>query len=304
MTSIGETLRSERMRRNLELEKIAGQLKIPKRFLEAIEDEKFDQLPGGVFVKSFVRQYADALGLDADEMSAEVQRMLAPPLEAPPPGAPSKQQIPEIRVENMEEWRSVGSRYGSWSSSWMAAGVLVILAIVACSFVYWWWWQRPLAASRARESAAASSASASQITPSSMPTATPAATTPAENAPPPTAPETRPLTVTPPESTSTRAVRVAITAKEAVWIRASADGKILFSGTLNEAQTRNFDGDAAVELRLGNAGGATIAYNGKPVSLEGLPEGTIGPKGQVRTVQLTPEGFHLVVPPPKPPEIN
>ena len=74
MTSIGDTLRRERQRRNIEISKIAGELKISARFLEAIEQDDLGKLPGGVFTKSFVRQYASYLGLDAGELVAGMER--------------------------------------------------------------------------------------------------------------------------------------------------------------------------------------------------------------------------------------
>src|SRR5215469_8959933 len=77
MTSIGETLRREREKRNLGLDQVSRELKISTRFLEAIEQENFDRLPGGVFAKSFVRQYARMLDLDEDEALAQVHRTLA-----------------------------------------------------------------------------------------------------------------------------------------------------------------------------------------------------------------------------------
>jgi hypothetical protein len=101
------------------------------------------------------------------------------------------------------------------------------------------------------------------------------------------------------ESNPNASVRVEITAIDAVWVRARVDGQYLFSATLQPRQTRNINTDGAVELLLGNAGGASIALNGKPLSLEGFPAGTIGPKGQVRVVQLTSGGFQMV--PSKPP---
>ena len=62
MTVIGETLRRERLRRNLELDEVSRELKISAKFLEAIEDEQFDKLPRGVFAKSFVRQIGTKTG--------------------------------------------------------------------------------------------------------------------------------------------------------------------------------------------------------------------------------------------------
>jgi hypothetical protein len=87
-------------------------------------------------------------------------------------------------------------------------------------------------------------------------------------------------------------VHVEIVADEQAWVSARADGKYVFSGTLDPGARRTVDANTEVVLRLGNAGGVSILLNGKSV-------GAAGPKGQVRTVQLTSGGFQIV--PPKPP---
>src|SRR5260370_24186351 len=78
MASVGASLGAERLKRNLGLDQISGELKISSRFLEAIETGQFDKPPGGVFAKSFVRQYARLLGLDDEELAGQVQRVLEP----------------------------------------------------------------------------------------------------------------------------------------------------------------------------------------------------------------------------------
>jgi len=65
--SFGEKFRKQRELRSLSLEAISTATKIGTRMLRAIEDEHFDQLPGGVFNKGFVRAYARQVGLDEDE---------------------------------------------------------------------------------------------------------------------------------------------------------------------------------------------------------------------------------------------
>ncbi|MGA2920471.1 MAG: RodZ domain-containing protein [Candidatus Sulfotelmatobacter sp.] len=67
MGAFGEKLRRQRELRGLSLEAISTTTKIGTRMLRAIEDEHFDQLPGGVFNKGFVRAYARQVGLDEDE---------------------------------------------------------------------------------------------------------------------------------------------------------------------------------------------------------------------------------------------
>src|SRR5215475_8798473 len=76
MTPVGETLRRERLRRNLGFEQISRELKISTRFLEAIENEQYEKLPGGVFAKSFVRQYARLLGLDEEDLAGQLDGVL------------------------------------------------------------------------------------------------------------------------------------------------------------------------------------------------------------------------------------
>jgi cytoskeleton protein RodZ len=322
MTSIGETLRRERLRRNLELGQIADELKISSRFLEAIEREQFDKLPGGVFVKSFVRQYALLLGLDAEELSDQAQRLLEPPVENPPSGGRFTPQVPEIRVDKMEAWQAVGEHRSSWSS-WITAGALVVAAMLVCSGAYWWWSERPRHQTLAREgqaSPAQTAPAAPPAAPPPQPPANPPDTAAAASpdtggvAPPVTEPVHAPATAMLPGGAADKTaqppaaldkagalshpVHVEITANEGVWVRARADGKLLFEGTVEPGHSRSLDADSTVELRMGNAGGLTIALNGKPLSVEGFPAGTIGPKGQIRTVQLTSGGFQIVSPRP------
>jgi cytoskeletal protein RodZ len=64
----GDKFRKERERRGIKLEDVSNSTKIGSRMLRAIEEERFDQLPGGVFNKGFIRAYAKYLGLDEEEI--------------------------------------------------------------------------------------------------------------------------------------------------------------------------------------------------------------------------------------------
>lgn len=67
MGQFGEKLRKQREQRGVTLDAVSNTTKISTRMLKALEDERFDQLPGGVFNKGFVRAYARQIGLDAEE---------------------------------------------------------------------------------------------------------------------------------------------------------------------------------------------------------------------------------------------
>jgi cytoskeletal protein RodZ len=72
--SIGSILRSERLRQGKALDLIAAETKICSAILEAIENDQFDALPGGAYRRSFLRQYASAIGLDEEETVAAFRR--------------------------------------------------------------------------------------------------------------------------------------------------------------------------------------------------------------------------------------
>ena len=334
MTSIGETLRRERIRRNLDLDHISRELKISPKLLEAIEAEQFEKLPGSVFAKSFVRQYAHLLGLDEDELAAEVQRSLQPQIETPRITEARQPLAAPIQVPKVEEWETVGDRGFSWSSP-LTALALFVVAMLVCSGVYAWYQKtrQPVLARNTtvaqsapvtqapppvtqpqpeqqavqppQQDAAAPSAAAGQAQPVQTPPAQTPPTVAAERAAPPVtgAPAPAPAQSSIVQSKVIKSanpngpVRVQITAAEPTWILVKGDGKFLFSGTLDANQTRTAEGARMVEVRLGNAGGVSIVLNGTPL-------GAVGPKGQVRTVQLTSGGFQIVAAPKSPPLLD
>src|SRR5688572_20462713 len=71
MASFGENLRRERELRGVDLHEMAEATKISIRFLQALEQDRVDVLPGGIFPRAFVRQYAKYLGLDPERLVAE-----------------------------------------------------------------------------------------------------------------------------------------------------------------------------------------------------------------------------------------
>jgi hypothetical protein len=71
MAEIGATLREARMRARIDISEIEAQTKIRAKYLRALENEEWDLLPGPTYVKSFLRTYADALGLDGKRLVEE-----------------------------------------------------------------------------------------------------------------------------------------------------------------------------------------------------------------------------------------
>lgn len=298
MTSVGETLRRERLRKNLNLEQISRETKISGRLLEAIEKDHFEQLPGGVFAKSFVRQYARFLGLDAEELAAEVQKVIQP--------EPDLQHLqetpsePSFRVPRMLEWDGGSTRT---RNSPLPSLAMVVAVMLVCSAIYAWWQRsrRPaptpqpvLATQTAPRPPAGKAAEPTEVTQAvTSPAEQPSKTDVAQSEQPPagTAASTAPA------SNPAAALHLTVSADDVTWLRAWADNKEVMTVTLQPGESKTVDAADEIRVRTGNAGGLQLNVNGKPV-------GPAGPKGQVRIVQVTSKGVQILVPPKPVPALD
>jgi transcriptional regulator with XRE-family HTH domain len=116
-TPFGEHLKREREMRGVSLEEVSAATRISTRFLEAIENEKWDELPGGVFNRGFIRAIARFLGLDEDGLVAEYA------LETK--GAHDVSAAPEHPAEIPRNWQPA-----------VFAVIGIVLLVLAGWFVY------------------------------------------------------------------------------------------------------------------------------------------------------------------------
>jgi cytoskeletal protein RodZ len=111
-TPFGEHLKREREMRGVTLEEISASTRISTRFLEALENEHWDELPGGVFNRGFIRSVARFLGLDEDALVAEY--------------ALETKNRPALRVIELE---TPSAMPRSWRPMMAIAAVLVLILI-------------------------------------------------------------------------------------------------------------------------------------------------------------------------------
>jgi cytoskeletal protein RodZ len=79
MPGIGDTLREARVRQRVNIEELEQSTKIRAKYLRALENEEFGLLPGPTYVKSFLRTYAEKLGLDPQLLVEEYRAQYEPP---------------------------------------------------------------------------------------------------------------------------------------------------------------------------------------------------------------------------------
>ncbi len=116
-TGVGETLRDARNRRKLDLSEVEAAIKIRVRYLQAIENEEWDALPGGAYTRGFIRTYAGYLGLDGERLADDYRRSVEP-------------QGPERAPKRVEPVQTGSRREGPWLSS-RALIAVVCIGLVA-----------------------------------------------------------------------------------------------------------------------------------------------------------------------------
>lgn len=315
MSSVGQILREERQRQGLELPKIAQQTRINLTYLQAIEGDEPAKLPGSFFYRSFVRQYGEFLGVDSESLDAMVEHIAATQ-SAPTFGSPI------LLRERLDVPPLPRPRRSSDSNRFTWALILLVIAMVGSAGLYMLWQRmqeprrEPPPAAAIEKPAPASSPSSTPgsvppaasppVPSSSEPSSTAAQTPPGGAAAPVTpvsqaAPGTAPAVTTPaPPSSGTASPAppngpvLEFMATEDVWVSATADGKEVVSRVLKPGESRTVRGVEKVSLLTGNAGGLVVTANGKLIE-------NIGPRGQVRIVEVTPQGVEVRGPASKKP---
>src|SRR5579883_1623355 len=96
--SFGQRLKRERELRGVSRDEVCAATRIGPRFLDALENEKWELLPGGIFNRGFIRAVARFLGLDEDDLVAEYDLAIAAQQTSPvlTPGAAPTPQPPPV----------------------------------------------------------------------------------------------------------------------------------------------------------------------------------------------------------------
>jgi cytoskeleton protein RodZ len=105
------------MARELAIDDVAARLRIRRRYLEAIEQGRFDQLPGAAYIPAFLRAYANHIGLDADKVMTAYQLSGPVPIERPvtlPADFPLVERRAPIGLAVLTVLLVIGAGYAVW----------------------------------------------------------------------------------------------------------------------------------------------------------------------------------------------
>jgi cytoskeletal protein RodZ len=231
--SFGTWLRRQREVRQISLREVADRTKISLRYLEAMEEDRFDVLPAPVFAKGFLREYARYVGLSPDEV---VNHYLA--VQQPQPGEDLEETMIGKVVKAAKAERKARAR--SWGYA-----VFVVLAALAILGLVWLF--SHLAQKRSQDPAASS--------PPPPIAAPPTDTVQAASLPAPAEAPKAPLEVT-------------LDFTDDCWVQAVIDGKNHIEEQRVQGESMPILAQESVQLTLGNAGGVEIQVNGRPIDLK------------------------------------
>lgn len=124
--NVGERLRQARLNKNITIDELQQITKIQKRYLEAIEINNFDALPGTFYVRAFIRQFAEAVGEDGDAL---VDIFDGKDVAAPKAKIPEPIEVSRKDVHKEEEGvKSLWSRLPMIVLGIVALGIVVVVA--------------------------------------------------------------------------------------------------------------------------------------------------------------------------------
>ena len=283
MGAFGDRLRREREMRGITLDEITESTKISRRHLEALEGDHFDQLPGGVFNKGFVRAYARFLGIDEDRAVADYS------------AASNEQPEPENKFP-LEIHEQPNRQLNPRRSSLPLVFAVAALVGVLVGYGFWVKYKahHPVQAENAQQSAPANTApepqtnsAATEAATTAIPSPLPAAATTATPAPAqvPVIKAAVPAnSADPPASGKESAFFVQVVAKEDSWVSIVADGKSVMERVLPADKQRKIKAGKTLILRTGNAGGIEVSFNGRPL-------GALGNENEPRTLTFNASGL-------------
>jgi cytoskeleton protein RodZ len=243
--SLGEKLRQAREAKGLTLSDVAEQTRISSLYLEAIENDEYKILPGGIFNKGFVKSYAKFVGINEQEALMDYQAVLARSDGATADGEPRAYR-PEVLTDD---------RSGSMLPTIIAAALVLIVMTVGILYL--------VSYLRAPNSATASN------TTKSIANA-------ANEAPVVQAPETPAAGV--PDMSS---VKIEFrTVGQPVSLTATVDGNKLPEAIVPADSTKTFEPNQSLKLRYSKslASAVQLSINGKPITPPAAP---IDPKRPV-----------------------
>jgi cytoskeleton protein RodZ len=256
----GALLRRAREKQGLHIGALAAQIKVSPRKLEALEGDRYDELPDATFTRALAQTVCRTLKVDPAPVLALM----------PQPGSHRLEQVSEgINAPFRDDGR--GAAGSEWIGLLRPAVVLPLLVLAGALAL----WLLPAGTFTSVPSAGQAASAVAALVPSVAPSAAPTVVaTPvapnvpaAASAPPAAASAAAPAAEAAPQTVAPAAT-LQVKANAASWVEVvDAGGQSLISRIVAAGETVDVDGALPLKLRIGNAGGTQVSFRGQPVDL-------------------------------------
>jgi cytoskeletal protein RodZ len=284
--SIGESLRSQREILGLSLDDVEQHTHLRNRYLQALEAGAMDSLPSPVQGRGMLKNYADFLGMDSDQLLLRFAEGL-------------QARLSESATETTERFVRPKTRPSRREQRFFSRDLIfgVTLALFLITFIVWGALQ--VTELRSNQDGEPTAPSIAEVllptsTPSQFPTATSTSATIITDENNVVEVFDQPIE----EATQDKlfisgnldgAVQVQIVARQRAWMRITVDGKVEFDGRILTGTAYGFAGEEYVEITTGNAAALQVFYNDTEL-------GTLGDYGEIINFVITSSGVQTPTP--------
>lgn len=280
MADIGQILKKARKEKGLTLDDLQQTTKIQKRYLIAIEEDNFDSLPGKFYVRAFIKQYAETVGLNAEELLADLDTAKSTEEE-------QTQAEAKTRTEAVKREEKPTSPLIEKIIRYLPTIIIVLIvgAILGTIYIFAWGDRnknestqiaqtsqkvsvssdttKQSSSSSAKKTSSQKESSAKKATSSSSKKSTKKAKQTLTN----TAASGSTFTYTLENAPAKSKIELAVSDGATAWNAVSANGVQVWQGTLSATSTKETvelpENTTTITLSLGNSKATTIKINGK-----------------------------------------
>ncbi len=269
METVGKYLKRERDLRNISLKEISTSTKIRESLLRAVEDDRHDLLPSSVFVKGFLIAYGKYIGLDPSDVVLRYESDLK-------------------ELDGYEEKGVPPPRRKEWNRGFLLGTIVLIVGIIVIILNLW---REPKEQGEHAPTLVEETPLAQEESPA--PPVVPKGediarlveeTISVEEAPPAETPVAQ--TMSPQGETGGENLTLQIKAVEDTWIAFQVDSDFPREITLKAGETFSQRADEQIKLKIGNAGGVNLIFNGELL-------GSLGDPGRIVRLSLTRSGYEF-----------
>lgn len=254
---LGDVLRREREKKQLTLKDVENGISIRTLYIESIENENFEKLPGEAYAKGFIRSYSNFLGLDPVPLLEDYKKLTHSEDAEPQPDAGNESKKPEEPVRTKTSSYSYSKNTNFGSSSFSSGSdfkarvensrthqkyIAFLVAVVVFLGGVWFAFSDD--------------------------------GTKSDDSKPAVKTEQQKKSADKAQQEAQDGVNVSAKFKNNCWTQVNVDGRVVFEGTVEGGKTMEWNGKDHVVITAGNAGAVEITYNGESL-------GKLGADGEV-----------------------